>query len=317
MLTRYLELCIIFQVRHKYYKSRCIDIKIVIFSVKNKKISKFLISSLACLLSIHSSKCTTYYDEGERNLEYIDGIGWSYESSAEVLSSDKQEETKSEETKSSKFENKKEAADIGKKIKSSNISDKSAVLSNSKKSSSTKTSNSKTEKDKSANVKKSKNSKDQKDKKLQKQEVNDKNTEKKKNKKIDKKHKSAKEENKKSGSEKSSSNTKTITYNGKTYKILKTVTGTATYYSDSGATSTGVQTRAGVMAVNPEIISYHSHLLVDYGNGKYEEGYALDTGGALKKHHKNVVVDIFKGSESLCKALGRKKVKVYILSDIK
>lgn len=109
------------------------------------------------------------------------------------------------------------------------------------------------------------------------------------------------------------SNDKTITYNGKTYKITKTVVGTATYYSDHGKTSTGCPVGPGVMSVDPNTIPYYSHLLVDYGNGQYEEGYALDTGGALKRHYKNVVVDIFKHSESECERLGRRNVKVYII----
>lgn len=245
-----------FQVRHKYYKSRCVVIKSVIFTVKNVRLTKVIIPLMICVLSyLEISHYVSNEGEGF-SLGIMCAKAVSHESGQKIkLINNKSNVSRVRKTKTKKFRSRKERK-VSKRQKS----------------------------DKKKKMSKNKNFK----------QKNERST-------LESVIPSKVDEN------------KVVTYNGEMYKIVKTLVGTATYYFEKGRTATGKPLGKGVMAVDPLVIPYFSHLLVDYGNGQYEEGYALDTGKALRDHYKNVVVDIFKYSESECKRLGRKNVKVHIV----
>ena len=75
----------------------------------------------------------------------------------------------------------------------------------------------------------------------------------------------------------------------------------ATAYCDRGLTATGTQARAGVIAVDPNVIPLGSKVLV---NGV--EYTAEDTGGAVKGN----IIDIWLDSERACFEWGRRNVEV-------
>ncbi len=95
----------------------------------------------------------------------------------------------------------------------------------------------------------------------------------------------------------------------------KCITVTATAYcntSDGGQkTATGVSTGYGIVAVDPKVIPLGTKLYITSADGSYVYGYCVagDTGGAIKGNR----VDLFLGSESECRAFGRRSMKVYIL----
>ncbi len=95
----------------------------------------------------------------------------------------------------------------------------------------------------------------------------------------------------------------------------KCITVTATAYcntSDGGqVTVTGQKTGYGVIAVDPRVIPLGSKLYVESPDGSYVYGYCVagDTGGAIKGNR----IDLFLGSESECRAFGRRSMKVYII----
>lgn len=95
------------------------------------------------------------------------------------------------------------------------------------------------------------------------------------------------------------------------YKSHKTVQATA--YSTGPKCATGVPTRPGYIAVNPDIIPYGTKMYIVSSDGKYNYGYciAADTGGFVKTRPTNV--DLFMSSASACSAFGRRNVEIYIL----
>ncbi len=95
------------------------------------------------------------------------------------------------------------------------------------------------------------------------------------------------------------------------YKSHKTVQATA--YSTGSKCSTGVPTRPGYIAVNPNIIPYGTKMYIVSSDGRYNYGYciAADTGGFIKTRPTNV--DLFMTSASACSAFGRRNVEIYIL----
>ena len=114
----------------------------------------------------------------------------------------------------------------------------------------------------------------------------------------------------------SSPNTKVV--NGQTYTVKKTISGgNATAYSIYGKTSTGWTTFAPgdcyCVAVDPKQIPYYSDILIEFSDGRIVKGKALDTGSALKSHHKGVVVDLYMKTESECRNFGRRNVTVYVV----
>lgn len=114
----------------------------------------------------------------------------------------------------------------------------------------------------------------------------------------------------------SSPNTKVV--NGQTYTVKKTISGgNATAYSIYGKTSTGCITFAPgdcyCVAVDPKQIPYHSDILIEFSDGRVIKGKAVDTGPALKNHHKGVVVDLYMKTERECRNFGRRNVTVYVV----
>lgn len=84
--------------------------------------------------------------------------------------------------------------------------------------------------------------------------------------------------------------------------ILVTATG---YYQPGGITSVGSGVRRGVVAVDPGVIKYYSHIWID----GYGWGTALDTGSAIQGNR----IDLYFESEAEAIAWGVRKVMVYIL----
>ncbi len=95
----------------------------------------------------------------------------------------------------------------------------------------------------------------------------------------------------------------------------KMINVTATAYcnsSDGGQiTALGNKTGFGIVAVDPRVIPLGSKLYITSADGSYVYGYCIagDTGGAIKGNR----VDLFLGSESECRAFGRRPMQVYIL----
>ncbi len=91
---------------------------------------------------------------------------------------------------------------------------------------------------------------------------------------------------------------------------------TATAYcntSDGGQlTAMGKVPTYGTVAVDPSVIPLGSKLYICSADGSYVYGYAVagDTGGAIKGNK----IDLFLGSESECRAFGRRQMCVYILN---
>lgn len=82
--------------------------------------------------------------------------------------------------------------------------------------------------------------------------------------------------------------------------------------SDGGQiTATGTKTGFGIVAVDPRVIPLGTKLYITSADGSYVYGYCVagDTGGAIKGNR----VDLFLGSESECRAFGRRPMQVYIL----
>ncbi len=84
----------------------------------------------------------------------------------------------------------------------------------------------------------------------------------------------------------------------------RTITVTATGYTLRGSTSTGIQTGAGVVAVDPSVIPLGTRLTIP----GYGTGVAADTGGAL---HGNMI-DLWFPTMQQARAWGRRTVTVTI-----
>jgi len=82
----------------------------------------------------------------------------------------------------------------------------------------------------------------------------------------------------------------------------------ATAYCLTGTTTTGDQTRPGVVSADPEVIPLGSVIYVDspLKGGVYQ---VLDTGDLIK----GKIIDIFIPSYERCKEFGRRIVKVTVL----
>ena len=82
--------------------------------------------------------------------------------------------------------------------------------------------------------------------------------------------------------------------------------------SDGGQiTALGNKTGFGIVAVDPRVIPLGSKLYITSADGSYVYGYCVagDTGGAIKGNR----VDLFLGSESECRAFGRRPMQIYVL----
>lgn len=105
-----------------------------------------------------------------------------------------------------------------------------------------------------------------------------------------------------------------VDISGNRVQYRTTVTGSGTAYCEPGGIcSTGVPAQVGVVAVNPNVIPYGSHLFIAAADSSYVYGYAVagDTGGAMLSGQ--AVVDLYMNSESDCISFGRRNVVVYVL----
>ncbi|SHH46077.1 protein of unknown function [Caloranaerobacter azorensis DSM 13643] len=80
-----------------------------------------------------------------------------------------------------------------------------------------------------------------------------------------------------------------------------------------GITAMGTKVRHGVVAVDPRVIPLGTKLYIQSLDGTKDYGFAIaeDIGGAIKGNR----IDLFFESRSKALAFGRRKVKVYILSN--
>lgn len=103
-------------------------------------------------------------------------------------------------------------------------------------------------------------------------------------------------------------------------KYKRVITMTATAYSadpreNGGYTVTklGTPLRAGVVAVDPNVIPLGTKLYIETADGYASYGYAVaeDTGSAIKGKK----IDLFIADKAQVRAFGRRQVKVYILDE--
>lgn len=113
----------------------------------------------------------------------------------------------------------------------------------------------------------------------------------------------------------------TVTFDGKTYDVKKTLSMTATGYDNCyiccgknpgdpgyGITASGVKTRHGIVAVDPSIIPLGTKLYVT----GYGEAIAADTGSAIKGYK----IDLYFPTHEIASDYGvHKDLKVYVLDD--
>ncbi len=72
-------------------------------------------------------------------------------------------------------------------------------------------------------------------------------------------------------------------------------------------TAVGVKPKPGVIAVNPDLIPYHSKMII-IGDGWIEEGIALDTGGKMRQEV--YWIDVYKGTYEEAMKFGVQEVIV-------
>ena len=101
------------------------------------------------------------------------------------------------------------------------------------------------------------------------------------------------------------------TVNG--YSYSKVITAKATAYCDKGKTASGIQSKVGVVAVDPRVIPLGTRLYIESTDGSWSYGVCLagDTGGLIKGNR----VDLFYDSYNECIQFGRRSCNIYILSD--
>jgi 3D (Asp-Asp-Asp) domain-containing protein len=83
----------------------------------------------------------------------------------------------------------------------------------------------------------------------------------------------------------------------------------ATAYTVEGQTASGAQTRAGIVAADPNVLPIGSRIRVS-GAGRYDGEYTVkDTGREIKGRE----IDIYIASDAEAKRFGRKNVTVEVL----
>ncbi|MBZ2175064.1 ubiquitin-like domain-containing protein [Schnuerera sp. xch1] len=104
---------------------------------------------------------------------------------------------------------------------------------------------------------------------------------------------------------------KTLTMAATAYDLSYQSTGKTPGDRGYGVTASGTRARAGVVAVDPNVIPLGTKLYVESLDGSKDYGFctAEDTGGAIKGNK----IDLFFSSSSEVKNFGRRRVKVYIL----
>lgn len=106
-------------------------------------------------------------------------------------------------------------------------------------------------------------------------------------------------------------NTGTITSRGGELRYKAVINASASAYCIKGRTATGVQTRVGVVAVDPKVIPLGSRLYIESADGSWTYGNAVaaDTGGSIKGNK----VDLYMETYNEAISFGRRNAKVYIL----
>lgn len=101
------------------------------------------------------------------------------------------------------------------------------------------------------------------------------------------------------------------TVNG--YSYSKVIQAKATAYCDKGKTASGIQSKEGVVAVDPRVIPLGTRLYIESTDGSWSYGVCLagDTGGLIKGNR----VDLFYDEYDECIQFGRRSCNIYILSD--
>ena len=101
------------------------------------------------------------------------------------------------------------------------------------------------------------------------------------------------------------------TVNG--YAYSKVIGAKATAYCDKGKTASGIQSKVGVVAVDPKVIPLGTRLYIESTDGSWSYGVCLagDTGGLIKGNR----VDLFYDSYNECIQFGRRSCNIYILAD--
>ena len=101
------------------------------------------------------------------------------------------------------------------------------------------------------------------------------------------------------------------TING--YAYSKVISATATAYCDKGKTASGIQSKVGVVAVDPRVIPLGTRLYIESTDGSWVYGVCLagDTGGLIKGNR----VDLFYDTYNECIQFGRRSCNIYVLSE--
>ncbi len=97
------------------------------------------------------------------------------------------------------------------------------------------------------------------------------------------------------------------------YAYSKVIKAKATAYCDKGKTASGIQSKVGVVAVDPKVIPLGTRLYIEATDGSWSYGVCLagDTGGLIKGNR----VDLFYDEYDECMQFGRRNCNIYVLSD--
>lgn len=108
----------------------------------------------------------------------------------------------------------------------------------------------------------------------------------------------------------------TLTKDNVPTSYKKKIVGNATAYHCGTHTATGAAVKAGVVAVNPKQIPYHTPMWIVTNDGEFVYGYcfAEDTGGFVNYTGSMATLcDLYMPTMDDCYAFGRREVTIYIL----
>lgn len=97
------------------------------------------------------------------------------------------------------------------------------------------------------------------------------------------------------------------------YAYSRVISAKATAYCDHGKTASGIQSKVGVVAVDPRVIPLGTRLYIESADGSWNYGVCLagDTGGLIKGNR----VDLFYNTYGECIQFGRRACNIYVLCD--
>lgn len=107
-----------------------------------------------------------------------------------------------------------------------------------------------------------------------------------------------------------------LTKNNIPTSYKRKITGNATAYHCGTHTATGAAVKAGIVAVNPRQIPYHTAMWIVSNDGKFVYGYSFaeDTGGFVNfTGSMTTLCDLYMPTLDDCYAFGRRAVTIYIL----